>query len=103
MLQQLNILLRYYKQAKAGHQLKWQESLQRKAIGFKTQVLDIWEEGQPLEGYTKCCIKARLRVKGKIVDRTMHTLLNGDTQVKKGDKIWIRYRPGYPGQVLVGF
>lgn len=97
----LNIINGPYRQVKAQRQLKWQEFLNRKGIGFRTTVLDIKEKGHPIKDYVRCSISARLRVRGRIVCRHMYTLLRGDIQVKKGDTVIIRYRPGHLSNVLL--
>lgn len=78
-----------------------QELLKRTGIGFRTEVLDFKQEGDPLLDYVPCSIMANLRVRGRIVCCRVHTLLKGDKLPRKGDAVLIRYRPGHLSQVLI--
>ncbi|HEX5654736.1 MAG TPA: hypothetical protein VFX58_16780 [Chitinophagaceae bacterium] len=97
----INILKKRFRQAKARRQLRMQELLKKTGIGFRTEVLDIKQEGDPLLDYVPCSILANLRIRGKIVCCRVHTLLKGENLLRKGDPVLIRYRPGHLSQVLV--
>ena len=97
----INIFIHRYKQLKAKKQLKWQEFLFRNGVGFRTRLLDIVEEGRPINDYVLLCIRARLRVKGKIVCRRMHTVLKCDRVPHAGEIVHIRYKPRHLNNVLL--
>ena len=97
----LAILIIKLKRWKLERQIKWQEFLAAKGVGFRTRILEITEEGNLLNGYKKFCIKAMLRVNGKIVCRAMHTLMKTENMLHIGDRVLIRYEPHNPVHVLV--
>ena len=84
-----------------ARQLKWQASLAEKGIGIHTEVLEIKTLNFCCDDYVKCSIRARLRVKGKIVYRWVNTLITGEKHLQKGDVIHLRYRPEHLYNVLV--
>jgi hypothetical protein len=83
------------------HKLKCQQLLSDKGVGFRTEVLDVKEEGHPLKDYVQLCIFTRLRINGKIVYRRVHTLLKSDSVIHSGDKVHIRYNPFHLNTVLL--
>lgn len=101
MLQLINKLIRSYRQVRAVQKLKYQQLLERRGIGIRTSVLEVREEGHPLNDYVQLCIFARLRINGKIVYRRVRTLLKGDLILHCGDKIHIRYDPHHLNAVLL--
>lgn len=95
------ILINRFRQMRAEHQLKRQQLLARKGIGFKTEVLEVKEEGHPLKDYVQLCIFTRLRINGKIVYRKVRTLIKNDSSLHSGDKVRIRYNPYHLNIVLL--
>jgi hypothetical protein len=87
---------------KAERQLKHQQLLVRKGVGFKTEVLEIKEEGRPIKDYVQLCIFTRLRLNGKIVYRKVRTLIKEGSILHSGDKVHIRYNPYHLNIVLLG-
>lgn len=81
--------------------LKLQESLAKRGIGLRTEVLDIIEKKSILDGYVELYFKARLRINGKISCRQVHTLLRWENIPGKGDTVHIRYKQGHPRLVLL--
>lgn len=90
-----------FRQMRAERQLKRQQLLVRKGIGFKTEVLEIKEEGHPLKDYVQLCIFTRLRINGKIVYRKVRTLIKDGSSFHSGDKVRIRYNPYHLNIVLL--
>jgi hypothetical protein len=94
-------LINGFRRRRAEHQLKCQQLLDRKGVGFKTEVLEVKEEGHPLKDYVQLCIFTRLRVNGRIVYRKVRTLIKDDFNLHSGDKIRIRYNPYHLNIVLL--
>lgn len=97
----INILINGFRQIRAEHQLKRQQLLIRKGIGFKTEVLKVKEEGHPLKDYVQLCIFTRLRINGKIVYRRVRTLIKDGSSLHSGDRVRIRYNPYHLNIVLL--
>ena len=97
----INLFLNGFRQRRAEYQLKRQQLLACKGIGFKTEVLEVKEEGHPLKDYIPLCIFTRLRVNGKIVYRKVRTLIKDDSNLHSGDKVRIRYNPYHLNIVLL--
>ena len=93
MLRLINSLIQWFRQKRAKHQLKCQQSLARKGVGIKTEVLEVKEEDHPLKDYLRVCIFTRLRINGKIVYRKVRTLIKDGSSLHSGDKVHIRYDP----------
>lgn len=94
-------LINGFRRRRAEHQLKRQQLLDRKGVGFKTEVLEVKEEGHPLKDYVQLCIFTRLRVNGRIVYRKVRTLIKDDSNLHSGDKVRIRYNPYHLNIVLL--
>ena len=101
MLRLIHSLIKGFRQMRAEHKLKCQQLLVRKGIGFKTEVLEVKEEGHPLEDYVQLCIFTRLRINGKIVYRKVRTLIKDGSSLHSGDKVRIRYNPYHLNIVLL--
>jgi len=97
----LTILIIKFKKWKLERQIKWQKFLSSKGVGFRTRILEITEERNSLNGYKKFCIRAMLRVNGKIVYKAMHTLMKTENELHIGDRVLIRYEPHNPTHVLI--
>lgn len=97
----LKTLINGFRQMRAEHQLKRQQLLARKGVGFKTEVLEVKEEGHPLRNYVQLCIFTRLRINGKIVYRKVRTLIKDGSSLHSGDKVHIRYNPYHLNIVLL--
>jgi len=97
----IKILINGFRQMRAEQQLKCQQLLTRKAVGFKTEVLEVKEEGHPLKDYVQLCIFTRLRINGKIVYRKVRTLIKDGSILHSGDKVRIRYNPYHLNIVLL--
>src|SRR4026207_1151036 len=97
----IHSLIKGFRQMRAEHKLKCQQLLVRKGIGFKTEVLEVKEEGHPLEDYVQLCIFTRLRINGKIVYRKVRTLIKDGSILHSGDKVRIRYNPYHLNIVLL--
>ena len=97
----IHSLIKGFRQMRAEHKLKCQQLLVRKGIGFKTEVLEVKEEGHPLEDYVQLCIFTRLRINGKIVYRKVRTLIKDGSSLHSGDKVRIRYNPYHLNIVLL--
>ena len=97
----LTILKDAIAKKKLARRLKWQASLAEKGIGIRTEVLEIKTMDFPSAEYVYCSIRARLRVKGKMVYRWVNTLNTGEKSLQKGDVIHLRYRPEHLYNVLV--
>ena len=97
----LQILINGFRRMRAERQLKRQQLLVRKGIGFKTEVLEVKEEGYPLKDYVQLCIFTRLRINGKIVYRKVRTLIKDGSALHSGDKVRIRYNPYHLNIVLL--
>ena len=97
----INILINGFRQRRAVRQLKRQQLLDRKGVGFKTEVLEVKEEGHPLKDYVQLCIFTRLRVNGRIVYRKVRTLIRDGSDLHSGDKVRIRYDPYHLNIVLL--
>jgi len=97
----IHILINGFRQMKAERQLKRQQLLISKGIGFRTKVLEIKEEGHPLKDYVQLCIFTRLRINGKIVYRKVRTLIRDGSILHSGDKVRIRYNPYHLNIVLL--
>ena len=97
----INKLINGFRRRRAEHQLKRQQLLDRKGVGFKTEVLEVKEVGHPLKDYVQLCIFARLRVNGRIVYRKVRTLIKDDANLHSGDKVRIRYNPYHLNIVLL--
>jgi len=83
-------------------QLKQQQQLlSDTGIGFRTKLLDVLEERFAIKGYKKICIRAMVRVKGKIICRKMYTILKAEQDLHRGDCVVIRYKPGKLQQIWV--
>lgn len=95
-------ITRFRKQS-ASRQLKWQQYLVSKGIGFRTKILEIIEEKCSAQGYKKICIRAMMHVDGKTVCCKMHTLVKEDNIPFAGDKVLIRYMPHQLNRVLVNY
>ena len=96
-----SILIMKFRQRSLQRQIKWQEFLASKGIGFRTRILEIIQESSSLQEYKKFCIRAMLRVNGKIVCRRMHTMMKTGNTPTIGDRVLIRYKPHNPSHVLV--
>jgi|SRR5688572_27127789 len=94
-------LINRFRQMRAERQLKRQQLLVCNGIGFKTEVLEVKEEGHPLKDYVQLCIFTRLRINGKIVYRTVRTLIKDGSSLHSGDKVHIRYNPYHLNIVLL--
>ena len=101
MLRLIKILIKWFRQMRAEHQLKFQQLLARKGVGIKTEVFEVKEEGHPLKDYVRLCIFTRLRINGKIVYRKVHTLIKDGSDLHSGDKVHIRYNPYHLNIVLL--
>ena len=97
----IKILINGFRQMRAEQQLKCQQLLTRKGVGFKTEVLEVKEEGHPLKDYVQLCIFTRLRINGKIVYRKVRTLIKDGSILHSGDKVRIRYNPYHLNIVLL--
>ena len=97
----IHSLIKGFRQMRGEHKLKCQQLLVRKGIGFKTEVLEVKEEGHPLEDYVQLCIFTRLRINGKIVYRKVRTLIKDGSSLHSGDKVRIRYNPYHLNIVLL--
>src|SRR6185503_15775607 len=97
----LTILITKFRQRNLQRQIKWQEFLAGKGIGFRTRILEIIQKSCSLKGYKKFCMRAMLRVNGKIVCRKMHTVMTTENTLHIGDQVLIRYEPNKPTRVLV--
>lgn len=97
----IHSLIKGFRQMRAEHKLKCQQLLSGKGVGLRTKVLDVKEEGHPLNDYVQLCILTRLRINGKIVYRRVHTLLKSDSVIHSGDKVHIRYNPFHLNTVLL--
>ena len=97
----IKILIEGFRQKKAEQKLKCQQLLTCKGVGFKTEVLEVKEEGHPLKDYVQLCIFTRLRINGKIVYRKVHTLIKDGYSLHSGDKVRIRYNPYHLNIVLL--
>ena len=87
---------------RARRKLEYQQLLAKKSVGFRTQVVEVKEEGHPLKDYVQLCILTRLRINGKIVYRNVRTLLKDGTVLHSGDKVHIHYNPFHLNSVLLG-
>lgn len=92
-----------FRKQRASRQLKLQQYLVSKGIGFRTKILEIIEENRSVNGYKKIYIRAMMRVDGKTVCRKMHTLLKEDRILHAGDRVVIRYMPNQLNRVLVNY
>lgn len=101
MLRLINSLIRGFRRMRAEHKLNCQQLLSRKGVGFRTNVLNVKQEGHPYKEYVQLCIFTRLRINGKIVYRRVHTLLKCDAVIHSGDKVHIRYNPYHLNIVLI--
>lgn len=97
----INILVNGFRQMRAEHQLKNQQLLACKGIGFRTEVLEVKEEGHPLKDYVQLRIFTRLRINGKIVYRKVRTLIKEGSILHSGDKVHVRYNPYHLNIVLL--
>ena len=95
------MLINGFRQRRAEQQLKRQQLLACKGVGFKTEVLEVKEEGYPLKDYIQLCIFTRLRVNGRIVYRKVRTLIKDGSILHSGDKVRIRYNPYHLNIVLL--
>jgi len=101
MLRVIKKIINLFREMKATYQLKSQQILFGKGVGFRTEILEIKEEGHPLKDYVQLCIFTRLRINGKIVYRKVRTLIKDDSNLHPGDKVHIRYDPYHLNIVLL--
>jgi len=95
------ILFAKFRRWQIQQQLKQQQQLSLTGIGFRTKLLDVLEERFGIKGYKKLCIRAMVRVRGKIVCKKMYTILKAEQDLHSGDCVVIRYKPGKLQQVWV--
>ena len=96
-----NLCRESYLRRRMVQSLRWQSDLVSKGIGIRTEILEIENERSFLNDYMPCRVKARIRVKGKMVCRWFHTVLSVGRVIRQGDMVHIRYRPGQLHQVLI--
>jgi hypothetical protein len=82
-------------------ELRWQQILCTKGVGFHTRIQEIMESGT-LYGYKKIVVRALLRMNGKLVCKKVHTLVKINEQLSAGDKVIIRYVPGKMHVMIAG-
>ena len=97
----LIILLMKFRKWRMQRELKWQDFLLSKGIGFRTKVQDIIKAGKSVNGYKKICFRAMLRVNGKTVCKKMQTIVRAENVLHPGDKVLIRYLPGRIDHVMI--
>lgn len=97
----IHLLIKGFRQMRAEHKLKCQQLLSGKGVGLRTKVLDVKEEGHPLNDYVQLCILTRIRINGKIVYRKVRTLIKDGSNLHSGDKVHIRYNPYHLNMVLL--
>ena len=102
MFQLILRLIKGFSRMRAQQKLKYQQLLAKKSVGFRTQVVEVKEEGHPLKDYVQLCILTRLRINGKIVYRKVRTLLKDGTVLHSGDRVHIHYNPFHLNSVLIG-
>jgi len=90
----ITLLIMKLRRWKQKRQLKWQQALASKGIGFRTRIMQVLEEARLINGYRKIYIMAMIRVNGKNVCYKMHTWIKPGETLKTGEKVMIRYQPG---------
>lgn len=97
----VSIFIMKFKRWKAERRLKLQQALSSSGVGLRTEILDIEEKASSVKNGKMLRIRTKLRVNGKIVNRWVHIILNGEEKLQAGDKVLIRYNPYRLGYVLL--
>jgi hypothetical protein len=95
------MLISRFRKWQFRRELKWQDALREKGIGFRTAIERITENNVLVNGYRKIVFESKVRIKGKTVCRKMHTLSGINEALCIGDKVLIRYHPGHVAHVLI--
>lgn len=90
----ITLLLMRLKRWKQKRQLKWQQALVSKGIGFRTRVMQVLEEAKLINGYKKIHIIAMIRVNGKTICYKMHSWIKPGETPRPGERVMIHYQPG---------
>jgi hypothetical protein len=90
----ITLLIMKLRRWKQKRQLKWQEALAGKGIGFRTKIMKVLEDVKLIDGYKKIHIIAMIRVNGKNVCYKMYTWIKPGETPQAGERVMIRYQPG---------
>ena len=90
----ITLLIMRLRKWKQKRQLRWQQALASKGLGFKTRIMQVLEDAKIIDGYKRIHIMAMIRVNGKKVCYKMHTWMKPGEAPQEGEKVMIRYRPG---------
>lgn len=96
------MLMARFRKWQLHRELKWQDILRKKGVGFRTRIEKITENNPFVNGYKKIVFESKVRINGKTICRKMHTLIGINEALCIGDKVLIRYRPGHAAHVLIG-
>ncbi len=90
----ITLLIMKLRKWKQKRQLKWQQTLASKGIGFRTRIMQVLEDVTLIDGYKKIHFIAMIRVNGKNGCYKMHTWIKPGETPHPGERVMIRYRPG---------
>ena len=90
----ITLLIMRLRKWKQKRQLKWQQALASKGIGFRTRIMQVLEDVKLINGYKKIYFIAMIRVNGKKVCYKMHTWIKPGEAPQEGERVMIRYQPG---------